>query len=140
MMKSISTKTKEFNNFRFSGLNWYQVTNKYYSMDRVSNDENKIIVKVGKSHLKKTKFGYALILDVSHVVFLKDWQVSDNFYGVEVLLQREYFEVKEWGDFSLDFDIEPKNLEFDYWLETAKAQYNLVDEEGEKLNIVRWEI
>lgn len=138
-MKTVSSKKNDFNNFRFEGLNWYQYSNKYYSMDRVSADESKIVVKVGESHILKTKFGYALILDYSHVVFLKDWQVSDNYFGVEVLLQKEYFIVKEWGTFE-DFGDEPENLDFNTWLEAAKAQANLKDEDGEPLNRVRWEI
>lgn len=138
-MKTVSTKTKDFNNFRFEGLNWYQYSNKYYSMDRVSADESKIVVKVGESHILKTKFGYALILDYSHVVFLKDWQVSDNYFGVEVLLQKEFFIVKEWGTFE-DFGDDPENLDFNTWLEAAKAQANLKDKDGMPLNRVRWEI
>lgn len=108
-------------------------------MDRVSADESKIVVKVGESHILKTKFGYALILDYSHVVFLKDWQVSDNYFGVEVLLQKEYFIVKEWGTFE-DFGDDPENLDFSTWLEAAKAQANFKDEDGMLLNRVRWEI
>lgn len=138
-MKTVSSKKNDFNNFRFEGLNWYQYSNKYYSMDRVSADESKIVVKVGESHILKTKFGYALILDYSHVVFLKDWQVSDNYFGVEVLLQKEYFIVKEWGTFE-DFGDDPENLDFNTWLEAAKAQANFKDEDGEALNRVRWEI
>lgn len=138
-MKTVSSKKNDFNNFRFEGLNWYQCSNKYYSMDRVSADESKIVVKVGESHILKTKFGYALILDYSHVVFLKDWQVSDNYFGVEVLLQKEFFTVKEWGTFD-DFGDEPDNLDYNTWLEAAKAQANYKDEDGEPLNRVRWEI
>lgn len=122
-MKTVSSKKNDFNNFRFEGLNWYQYSNKYYSMDRVSADESKIVVKVGDGHILKTKFGYALILDYNHVVFLKDWQVSDNYFGVEVLLQKEYFIVKEWGTFE-DFGEDPENLDFNTWLEAAKAQAN----------------
>lgn len=136
---SMSNKKKEFNNFRFAELNWYEASNKYISMNRVSEDENKIVVKVGSSHLLQTKFGYALILDESHVVFLKSWQVSENYFGNEVLLTREFFNVKEWGDFSLEFSSIPENLSFDHWLECAKAQDALVDEDGMKLNRVKWE-
>lgn len=138
-MKQISKKTAEFNDFRFEGLNWRVQTNKYYTMDRVSADESKIVVKVGDSHIISMRFGYALILDVNHVVFLKDWQVSQNYYGSEVLLQKSFFNVKEWGDFE-DFDEEPQNLSFERWLGIAKLQENYVDEDGWKLNPVKWEI
>lgn len=49
-MKKISEKTKDFNNFRFENLNWHQVSNNYYSMNRVSEDEKKIVVKVADEH------------------------------------------------------------------------------------------
>ena len=130
---------KDFNEFRFSGLNFREKSNKYLTMNRVSADESKIVVKVADSHLLPTKFGYALILDCNHVVFLKDWQVSRNYFGNEVLLNKEFFQVKEWGDFSDEFDEEPQNLHFEHWLEVAIAQENYTDEDGEKLNSVAWE-
>lgn len=86
-MKQISKKTAEFNDFRFEGLNWRAQTNKYYTMDRVSADESKIVVKVGDSHILRTK-----------------------------------------------------NLTFEEWLDAAKAQDALVDEDGWKMNQVKWEI
>lgn len=102
--------------------------------------ENKVVVKVADCHLISTRFGYALILDESHVVFLKSWQVSSNYYGDEVLLQRNFFDVKEWGDFSDNFGENPDNLDFNCWLETARAQDAYTDEEGDRLNVVKWEI
>lgn len=137
-MKNISRKKADFNDFRFEGLNWKQASNNYFTMDRVSADKNKIVVKVSNEHLLPTKFGFALILDYSHVVFLKSWQVSSNHFGNEVLLTREYFKVKEWGTHE-DFGDEPENLTFDAWLEIAKEQ-NGIDEDGEKINKVKWEI
>lgn len=136
-MKEVGKNKKDFNDFRFEGLNWRQQSNKYLTMDRVSEDETKIVVKVGSSHLIETKYGYALILDHSHVVFLKSWQVSENYYGNEVLLTKKFFNVKEWGEHE-DFEEEPKNLKFEEWLETAKEQ-NEKDEDGIRSNPVRWE-
>ena len=129
---------KDFNEFRFAGLNYRDKSNKYFTMNRVSEDENKIVVKVADEHLLQTKYGFALILDCSHVVFVKDWQVDRNFYGNEVILTKEYFNVKEWGDFS-NFGEEPENLKWETWLETAKEQDSLVGEDGEKLNRVNWQ-
>ena len=106
-------------------------------MNRVSNDENKIVVKVADSHLQKTKFGYALILDQNHVTFLKDWQVNQNYFGNEVLLNRDYWNPKEWGEFE-DFGENPENLEWITWLEIAKEQ-NGTDDDGIKINPVKWE-
>lgn len=129
---------KDFNEYRFKELNYRNKSNKYFTMDRVSADETKIVVKVGDSHIIETRFGFALILDEKHVVFLKNWQVDSNYYGTEVLLTKEYFTVKEWGDFSDEFGEEPENLNWETWLETAKLQDNYTDEEGTKLNPVHW--
>lgn len=131
------SKKADFNNFRFEGLNYKDASNKYYTMDRVSADASKIVVKVASTQIIETKFGYALILDYNHVVFLKSWQVSDNYFGIEVLLNKEYWNVKEWGEFD-EFGEDAENLEWDAWLEAAKAQSG-VDEDGFKINPVKWE-
>lgn len=128
----------KFNDFRFAGLNLRDKSNKYFTMDRVSADESKIVVKVADEHLLQTKYGYALILDCSHVVWLKNWQVDRNYYGNEVLLTKEYFVVKEWGDFSEHFCDEPDNLTWENWLNTAKVQDAALDEDGFKMNMVHW--
>lgn len=114
-------KKNDFNNFRFEGLNFFDMSNKYYSMNRINENEEKIVVKVADSHLLKTKFGYALILDFNHVVFLKEWQVNRNFYGNEVILIKEFFSVKEWGEHT-DFFTEEENYNFQTWLDAAKEQ------------------
>lgn len=120
-----------FNEFRFDGLKCREVSNKYFTMSRVSEDENKIIVKVDDSHIVKTRYGYALIY-AEYVLFLKEWQVDQNYYGNEVLLNKEFFIPKKWGDFSLDFEFEEDNLDWNEWLNTAIAQNNEEDNE------VRW--
>lgn len=132
----MSTK-KDFNEFRFSGLEYKDASNKYFTMKRVSEDEKKIVVKVAESQILETRYGYALILDYNHVVFLKNWQVSDNYYGVEVLINEDYWNVKEWGEFD-GFAEDSDNLNWSTWVEAAKEQ-SAVDEEGAKINPVRWE-
>lgn len=122
----------KFNEFRFEGLDARKISNKYMTMKRVSEDKNKIVVKVGDTHILKTKFGYALILNAEYVVFLKDWQVDQNYYGNEVLLNKEFFVLKKWGDFSLEFGYEEDNLNWEEWLNTAIAQSENED------NAVRW--
>lgn len=138
-MKKMSGRKESFNNFRFEGLKAVQSSNKYLTMNRVSEDETKIVVKVADEMVFATKYGYGLILDDKHVVFLKSWQVSDNYYGTEVLLNREYFNVKEWGD-NPDYADNVQNLNFEHWLETAKVQDSVLDEDGMKANKVHWEI
>lgn len=117
-------------NYWNEGLNARRTTNKYITMDRINSDESKIVVRVADDHLLSTRYGYALILDDKHVVFLKDNQVSKNYYGNEVILNKQYFNVKQWGDFSDRFGSEPQNLNWEEWLSTAKEQ------KGTK---VRWE-
>lgn len=121
---------KDFNEFRFGGLNYRSTSNKYFTMDRVNEDFDKVVIKTDDSHLIETKYGYAFILDRTHVVFLKDWQVSRNFYGNEVLLTREYFNVKEWGEHE-NFPEYEEELAFAYYRHIAQEQQNAK-------NIVRW--
>lgn len=124
--------SKDFNEYRFRGLNHRTFSNKYLTMDRVSEDESKIVVKIAGEHLFKTKYGYGLILDASHVVWLKEWAVSTSYYGNEIMLDRGFFNVKEWGDFSDNFDDEPENCTWEHYLQIAKAQ-------AAANNHVRWE-
>ena len=120
---------KDFNEFRFEGLNAKKVSNNYMTMNRISDNGEKIVVKVADCHLEKTLYGYALILDQTRVVFLKDWQVSQNYYGNEVLLDKNYFNVKTWGNHPLFFESDD-NLTFDAWVKLAQEQ---------KDNEVKWE-
>ena len=127
-----------FNDFRFAGFNYMSCSNKYLLVkERVSADKKKAIVKVADSHLVQTRYGYALILDNTRVVFLKDWQVNVNYYGNEVLLDEKYFNVKEWGTWD-NFGKNDENCTFAEWLKTAEEQEAARDEEGSKINTVYW--
>lgn len=114
---------KEFNDFRFAGLDYKEASNEYLTMNRVSKDEVKIVVRVDLEHLIKTKYGFALILDNTRVVFLKDWQVDINYFGNEVMLAKEFFDVKVWGNHEA-FETNDKNCEWNTWLAAAKEQKN----------------
>ena len=48
--------------------------------ERISEDESRIVVKVADEHIVKTKFGWALILDQKHVVFLKIGKLVKLFW------------------------------------------------------------
>lgn len=121
----------------FAGLNPYARSNKYLLMDRVSEDQNKIVVKVSPDQLLRTRYGYALILDSTHVVFIKEWQVTEEFeLGRDVLLDRKYWNVKEWGHFE-DYGECEENYSFDTWLTIASEQ-NAENESGDKINPVIW--
>lgn len=130
------SKVTDFNDFRFGGLNWHKYTNNYITMDRVSEDETKIVVKVDDGHLIKTQFGYALVLDKTRVVFLKEWQVSANYFGNEVLIDKNFWNVKVWGEHE-NFDENEENLNFDTWLDIAKEQSKR-DEDNCLINPVKW--
>lgn len=114
----------DFDNFRFEGLNASTYSNKYLTMKRYSENLEKIVVKVGDNHLMRTKYGFALILDHSHVVFLKSWQVNQNFYGNEVILSKEYFIIKEWGTHEEFSEEDPKEYSWEKWVEVAIEQEN----------------
>ena len=130
-------KKGNFNDFRFSGLNYRDASNKYFTMNRVSEDESRIVVKVANDHLIKTRFGYALVLDREHVVFLKEWQVSMNWFGNEVLIDKNFWNVKKWGTHD-NFPKIEENLDFNTWLKTAKEQDAARTEEGYKAIEVKW--
>ena len=129
-MEKISIKKQEFNDFRFEGLGPHQVSNKYLTMNRTNDSNSRLVIKVASSNIKKTKYGYLLILNKTHVVFLKDWQVSDNYFGVEVLLDKKHFNVKEFGNWE-DFEDDDTYLIFDNWVKVATEQVE---------NNVRWEL
>lgn len=115
-------KLSDFNEFRFDGLEPRTASNKYYTMNRVSEDGERIVVKVADSHLFKSPYGYGLTLDKDHVVWLKNWAVSQNWYGNEVMLTKQYFNVKASKRSNANFDSEPQNLSFEHWRDVAYAQ------------------
>lgn len=128
---------KDFNDFRFDGLSYSSCSNNYFQMNRVNDDETKIVVRVSDAHLIETKYGYALILDRTHVVFLKKWQVSENYFGNEILITKEYFNVKEWGVHD-EFDESDEYQSWEKWVEVAKEQ-DAKNEDGMKNCPVKWE-
>jgi len=106
-------------------------------MKRVNKEETRVVVKVAEEHVFPTQWGWALILDVNHVVFLRPWQVDVNYFGCEVLIEKTYFKPKEWGNFP-SFGENPDNLIWDKWVAAAKAQDNLINEDGAPRNRVHW--
>lgn len=95
--------TKNFNDFRFAGLDWENWSNSYMRVSRVSDDN--IVIRVSENQLQPTRYGAAFILDAHHVVFVKDWAYSREQYGsaYEVVFNRKYYNPREWGDFSDKF-------------------------------------
>lgn len=111
-----------FNDFRFEGLNVKKVSNNYITMNRVNQAEDRIVVRVGDNHLEKTPYGYALVLDKKNVVFVKDWQVSKNYYGNEVMLTKQYFKPREWGEHNAFSSVNTSEHKWESWVKTAKQQ------------------
>ena len=132
-------KLNDFEEKLFEGLNPKAISNKFLTMKRVSDNKEKVIVKLGEVQLYQTKYGYALILDRTHVVFIRDWQVNKNWYGCEVLINKSYWQPKEWGQWK-EFDEDESQLDFNTWVELAKAQDIMKDEQGEKVNRVHWQV
>ena len=116
-------KDMTFNDYRFFDLNYRDFSTSYFTMDRINDSSDKIVVKVDSSHLKQTKHGYALLLNHDHVVFLKPWQVSKNYYGNEILLFEKYWNVKTWG--SWDISNDEDMLNFSFWLSIAQEQQEM---------------
>lgn len=106
----------------FDGLHVERKSNKYLTMDRVSKDGEKIVVNVAGEHLRKTPYGQALILDDNHVVYLKDFNVSINYFGNEVMLNKKYWKVTERPGYSNEFGENKANYSFSTWAKAAKAQ------------------
>ena len=116
---SQTSELSDFDKFRFGGLNATRTSNKYYEMDRVAAD--RVVVKVGEESVFKSQYGYGLILDDSHVCWLKDWQVSESYYGTEVLITEKYFQAKKWGTHS-NFGIIEENYKYSTWKKAAQEQ------------------
>lgn len=128
-----NSKSGKFNEFRFEGLDWYkQSTSKsssYLHMNRVSDDGDKIVVRVADSHIKPTRYGNVqLQLDKQHAVYLKQWQVESHTdpykgaFGFEVVLDRKYFNPKQTRYADENFPSDESRLSFSHWRKVAEEQ------------------
>lgn len=124
----------DFNEFRFAGLDYKVAGKRHWSMRRVAEGGGRILVDVAPEQLFQTMYGYALILDRTHVAFVKDWCVLDGEWGsVLVLLDQRYFVPKEFGEHD-GYGDDPDNLEWRAWLAAATAQ---AEEQGERVFVKR---
>lgn len=112
----------DFNAFRFAGLEHYDVSRRFMSMNRIDAEKTRVVIRFAESHVFKTQYGYGLILDRTHVLWLKDWQVSDNCYGVEVVLTKQYFTPKAAAKPFSDFDDNPDMLAWEEIVRIAEEQ------------------
>lgn len=124
----------KFNDFRFEGLEHRKLSNQYITMRRYSDDGSRCVVKVDPCMVQRTRYGWALAIDAHHVCWLKSWQVSSNWYGAEVLLQRDYFKVSASEIFADTISEETENADYENWLHIAHEQSENV------FRVVRWRI
>lgn len=115
------------------GFNYYR-SGSYMVFDKqVSDDENKVIVKVDDEMLYGfiSKFNnrrtYMFKLDATHVVYLKEFQVFNGFYGTYVVLNKKYWNVKEIKN-AFDDMSEKEDLSFEKEVEIAKLQQAKTDD------------
>lgn len=129
----------------FAPEQFRKYSNQYAYMvgSHVSEDGNTAVIKIAANHVIPTKYGYAVIVDAKRVVFIKHWQVwgtsfKDGSYIIS--FNRQYYQVKEWGDHSEEFgeyeDINESSLgNFENLVKLAKEQEEYyagvdVDEDG----------
>ena len=128
-----NSKSGKFNEFRYGGLDWWKESlsksSGYLHMNRVSEDGDKIVVRVSDEHVKSTRYGnIQLQLDSQHVVYLKQWQVESHTEpykgasGFEVVLDRKYFNPKQTKVTNQSFSNNKAALSFDHWKSVALKQ------------------
>ena len=119
-------------NYRFKGFGSEQIqknSNKYLELkgSHVSKDGNNAIVNISENHVFSTKYGHGVVVDASHTVFIKDWQIlgrNRTNNGVVINFNRDYYKVKEWGDHSEKFSNDSKTAlnSFDKVVKLANDQ------------------
>lgn len=110
-----------FNAYRFKGLDAHECSNNYLTMKRINDTRDKVVIKVADCHLLRTQYGFMFLLDNTHVLFLKFWQVDKNYFGNEILIDKDYFKPKEYGQWA-DIEQNDEALNFDFWLKIADEQ------------------
>lgn len=120
----ISKKQKEFDRFRFQGMDVERESGKYYKIGAVSADGNKLLVSMGENHVKKTPYGYAVALSENKVAYVKDWQVQTSYRGGQlVLLDKQHFKPTETKYKNPDFE-DSKETTWNDLKKAAQAQKN----------------
>ena len=136
-------------NYKYKGFEpeRFSKASKTYTLfegSHISDDGNHVVVRLRDSHLLETKYGYGVIVDAKHVIFIKKWQIWGKHHLYRTYLvsfSREYFKVSEWGDFSDRFDeLEDLNesslSSFENLLALAKEQ-DAFDKQGRHIDSFR---
>ncbi|MBF0747294.1 hypothetical protein IR073_06515 [Gemella sp. 19428wG2_WT2a] len=126
-MKKAPFKFDDFEqNYVYKGFDekqFIEISNKYRGFvgSHVSKDNNNAVIKLDKSNVFKTSYGYAVKIDNEHTVFIKNWQIwGETPESYTINFNRQYFKVKKWGDYS-DMS-EGGWRSFDDVIKTAKKQ------------------
>lgn len=97
-------------NYKFKGFKpeqFYKESNKYMTLRgaQVSEDGENAVILLSAEHVFPTRYGYGVIVDANHVVWIKDWQVwgqtRNNHYVIN--FSKTFYQVKEYGGFSDSF-------------------------------------
>lgn len=129
-VREIKFKDGDFDAYRFGDMRPSRPSNKYYEVDRINKSGDKIIVTVPNDRVFQTKYGYGLVLNADHVLWLKNWQVGQAKYfngsgydvQTNVLLQKQYFNPQKSNYERSDYSYEAKNLTWKEWESVAKAR------------------
>lgn len=111
----------------FGSEQMLKATNTYTSFlgSHVSKDKNNAVVLVDSMQVMKTKYGYGVVVDDKHTVFVKDWQVwgrnAENKHVV-INFNRQYYNVKEWGNYSESWRKKSNLKTFDDVVKLARKQ------------------
>lgn len=119
---------KDFNEYRFAGFEFENQSNNYWKFaSQVNNDETKILVKVNPENMFTFLSGYSkwemtcLKLDRNHCVYLKAWQVFKGGNGTYIVIDKNYWNIKEAKE-PFDDMVEEADNSWEAMLETAKKQ------------------
>lgn len=114
--------SRDFNQFRFAGLDYKTADKNHWTMRRFAEDGSKCVVKVAPEQIFETKYGHGLILDRGHVAYLRDWSIlAGEFGSVLVLLDRDHFVAKRFGS-RAEYAEDLENCKYEAWLEAARQQ------------------
>ena len=116
-----------------------RVSNKYNELkgNHVSKDGNNAVVNISGEHVFRTQYGYGVIVDAEHTVFVKPWQVwgqNRANQGYVINFNKDYYNVKKYGDHSDKFSSDSKSAltSFDKVAKLAKEQEKFYKKQGIK--------
>ena len=117
---------------RFPGMDAHEIAYNYWGMNRVSKNEETIIIRINGENLLKTTYGFALPIASDTVIFLKEFQIHTNQEEKEtnIILKKEYFKTSKWGNHPDFEEMGPEKESWNYWLQVAKDQQARDEEEG----------